>query len=209
MPTNIDSSKTEFCEHTFSKLDNSGQTIQNKLFENCTFISCNFNGSTFLDCKFVECEFEQCNLSSIILSNTSFAAVVFANSKLLGINWATAKWPQIALSSLINFYACNISHSSFFGLKLAGINLQECKAHDVDFREADLSSSNFFATDLHQAIFMRTNLAAADFTDAINYNIDPTANNLKAAIFSFPDVINLLHHFSIKIKNLSFGEGEN
>lgn len=130
-----------------------------------------------------------------------FSNVVFNDAKMMGINWTKAKWPRIRLTSLINFHACNISHSSFFGLELTEINLSECKAHDVDFREADLSYANFTNTDLYQSLFAHTKLISANFSDAINYNIDITLNNVKKAIFTFPDVINLLYHFEIQIND--------
>ena len=46
---------------------------------------------------------------------------------------------------------------------------------------------------------MHTNLKHADFTNAINYNIDTQFNTVTKASFSFPDVIALLNHLDIKI----------
>jgi fluoroquinolone resistance protein len=194
--------KVNYFEQTFVKLDCSSKTIQNKLFENCRFKHCNFDNSKLLNCKFVDCEFIHCTLNTIVITDTMFSQVIFEHSKLMGINWATAKWPQVKLSSLINFYSCNISHSSFFCLGLAEISMQECKAHDVDFREADLSYGNFTHTDFYQSMFIKTNLMGADFSGAVNYNIDIRLNEVKKAIFNFPDAINLLHHFGIQINGL-------
>ncbi len=131
-----------------------------------------------------------------------FLDVVFDQSKLMGINWTKAKWPKVRLSSSINFYSCNISHSNFFGLSLLEINIQECKVHDTDFREADLSYSNLASSDFYQSLFIHSKLTSVDFSEAINYNIDITLNEVKKATFTFPDVINLLQHFEIKINGL-------
>lgn len=131
-----------------------------------------------------------------------FLNVVFDQSKLMGINWTKAKWSKIRLSSSINFYSCNISHSNFFGLSLSEITIQKCKAHDVDFREADLSYSNLADSDFYQCLFLHTKLISADFSDAVNYNIDISLNDVKKATFTFPEVINLLQHFEIKINGL-------
>lgn len=200
---NVD--KPTYFEQSFEKLDSSAKTIENKLFENCNFKHCNFDNSKLLNCKFIDCEFVYCTLNTITITDTMFSRIVFEHSKLMGINWALAKWPQIKLSSLLNFYSCNVNHSSFFGLGLAEINMQECKIHEVDFREADLSYANFTNSDFEQSLFVKTNLMGADFSGAINYNIDLTLNEVKKAIFSFPDAINLLHHFGIQIKGLPTG----
>lgn len=77
--------------------------------------------------------------------------------------------------------------------------IEECKAHDVDFREANLSHASFVGSDLLNSLYLHTNLNAADFTNAINYTIDPNENKIKHACFSFPEVIALLNHFDIKI----------
>ena len=131
---------------------------------------------------------------------SSWNNVVFEDSSLMGVNWAQAKWPQIKLSSAIQFFSCNISYSSFFGLALSSINIQMCKAHQVDFREADLSSANLTNSDFEGCFFMKTILNGADLSDAVNYHIDVLQNPVKKTIFSFPEVVNLLHSFDIVIK---------
>lgn len=192
--------KIDYFDKLFEKLDYHVVIIQNKTFENCSFKRCNFDNANLLKCRFIDCEFQNCTLNTIILNNTMFSGITnFDSSKLLGVNWPKSNWPNIRLSSPINFYTCDISHSSFFGLGLTNINIQECKVHDVDFREADLSSGNFTGSDFHQSIFIHTKLTGADFSAAINYNIDIALNDVKKAIFTFPEVVNLLHHVGIKI----------
>jgi uncharacterized protein YjbI with pentapeptide repeats len=201
-PTLFDPDKTDYFDQSFEKVDCNSKTIQNKRFENCNFNRCDFDNASLLKCKFVDCEFIHCTLNTAIITNSMFSDVVFDNSKLMGVNWTAAKWPHIKLTSLISFYSCEISHSTFFGLNLAEINMQECKAHDVDFREADLTRGNLTNTDFHQSFFIQTKLVSADFSEAINYNIDMTLNDVKKATFTFPDCINLLQHFEIQIKGL-------
>ncbi|EKD94223.1 MAG: hypothetical protein ACD_26C00165G0002 [uncultured bacterium] len=196
--------KINYLDQLFEKLDCSSKIIQNKIFDNCNFKNCNFDNASLLTCKFVDCEFTKCTLNTIILTNTMFLGKIsFENSKLMGINWASGSWPNVKLYSPINFYSCDISHSSFFGLALSGINIQGCKVHDVDFREADLSSGNLTDSDLYQSLFVHTKLVSVDFSQSINYNIDVVLNDVKDATFTFPDVINLLQHLGIKINGLS------
>lgn len=190
----------DYSDQTFEKCDESQQTIADKRFTQCKFQHCQFDEAKLLNCKFVDCEFVNCSLNNMILTNTSWNNVVFADCKIMGINWTQAKWPQIKLSSPLQFYSCNISHSSFFGLELVDIHIQECKAHDVDFREADLSSGHFVNTDFLQSQFNKTNLSHADFSDAMNYYFDVRVNNVKKASFNETEAVNLLRAFDIIVK---------
>ena len=83
------------------------------------------------------------------------------------------------------------------------MDLRKCKfenttAVDVDFTEANLS--NLQHIDLSGATFFRTNIEKANFTTAKNYLINPSENQIKGAIFSMPDAINLLYSFGIEIQ---------
>ena len=189
----------EFYDASFADLKLEKTKLQNKIFENCRFINCNFSETQFISCKFVDCEFKSCNLSSAQFDNSSFSEVVFYESKAIGINWTKLKWPSIKLSSPFQFYKSNISHSSFYGLDLLEVVIKECKAYEVDFRDADFTGANFSLTDFERSLFMHTKLYSADFSDAINYNIDPNENDIRKAKFTMPDVINLLHAFDIEI----------
>ena len=132
---------------------------------------------------------------------SSFNETEFDACQLTAINWTQAHWPGIALASPLFFRACDISFSSFYELKLSELLILNCKAHDVDFRNCDLTRANFTGTDLEKTEFMHTMLNYANFRDAINYIINPLENSLAKAKFSFPEVVNLLHHFNIEIEN--------
>ncbi len=193
--------QTEFYDVNFVDLKLDGVELINKTFENCKFTRSSFNEVNFTSCKFVECDFGTCNLSSVKLTNTSFIDIVFNESKLIGVNWTQAKWPYIKLTSPIKFYKSNISYSSFYELDLKWIIIEECKAHDVDFREANLSNGSFVLTDFARSLFMHTKLNSADFTDAINYHINPNENDIRKGKFSLPDALVLLNSFEIEINN--------
>lgn len=61
---------------------------------------------------------------------------------------------------------------------------------DSDFKNYRLEGTQFF----------KCNLQKADFRDAKGYVIDIHNNQMKAARFSFPDVIRLLETLNIKIE---------
>ncbi|WP_131783766.1 pentapeptide repeat-containing protein [Legionella gresilensis] len=192
--------QTEFYNLRLSNLRLEKSEINNKIFENCKFEKTNFNEAKLINCKFIDCEFLSCDLSAIQIINSSFSDTTFLESKLMGINWTKAKWPLIRLTSPVQFYRSNISYSSFYGLDLKEIIIEECIAHDVDFREGNFSKGNFMLTNFERSLFIHTNLNSTSFIDAINYSINPTENDIRKAKFSIPEVLSLLRGFQIEIE---------
>lgn len=190
-----------FLDVHFNKLNVAGQEFFDKEFDTCTFSGCNFSDVIFNKCKFYECKFEQCNLSMMNVKECSFFDVIFEECKIIGINWTKAAWPRIKLNSPFKFNKCILNNSSFFGLSLKEIVMCECKAKEVDFRESDCTEANFTYTDFAESLFGKTNLSAADFSEAINYNIDIFNNVIKKAKFTLPDAISLLKYLDIEIRD--------
>lgn len=84
-------------------------------------------------------------------------------------------------------------------LSLREMSMIDCKAHDVDFRDADLTQADFSQSDFTNSLFNQTLLAEANFTDAINYNINVFENNVKRAKFSLPEAMSLLQYLDIEL----------
>ena len=189
----------EFWSKTFEGEDFSGREISSKEFEGCTFVSCNFSESVFKKCNFVECEFSKCNLSVAKLEYSKFADVLFRESKLIGIDWTKVAWPRLIFSSPIKFFDCNVSDSSFYGLSLHDLVIENYLAHNVDCREGDFSHSNFKYTDCSGSMFSETNLSNADFSDATDFDIDIFSNQLKKAKFDRFEAVRLLGSLDIEL----------
>jgi fluoroquinolone resistance protein len=166
-------------------------------FYDCVFFHSSFAESVFRHCRFVNCVFRECDLSLIKVPESSFSSTRFESSKVIGVNWAEAQWPKAGLANPVSYHKCAISHSTFIGLSLRSIEIIDCVATDVDFREADLSEADFGGTDLSNSIFGKTNLSQADLSRARNYRIDPGQNILKQARFSLPEAMSLLHSMDI------------
>ena len=90
-----------------------------------------------------------------------------------------------------------MSHATFIELKLRGIQIIDCIAIDVDFRQADLSTADFSGTDLSESMFGDTDLSGANMNKARNYQIDASQNVLKGARFSLPEAMSLLYSLDI------------
>lgn len=177
----------------------SGSELRGRRFEDCEFDNCDFKDLLIQDCIFIDCRFTSCNLSFVKLDGSEFINVEFYTCKLLGVNWANACWQGLMTGAGLSFKQSIINSSSFFALTVPGIKIIECKAQDVDFREANLNSANFTGTDLGNSLFIHTNLSDADFSDATDYSLDPRNNELKKARFSRFEALNLLASMDIEL----------
>jgi uncharacterized protein YjbI with pentapeptide repeats len=187
----------EFLERQFTGIDLARGTMNAKTFEGCTFSACNFTELALTQCKFVECEFKGCNLSLLRVQSSRFRSVVLEECKAVGINWTSADWPRSLSMAQLKFHKCILNDSSFFGLFLGECVFDSCKARDVDFREANLTDARCSFTDFGGALFGKTNLSGADFSDAIDYDIDIFDNRIKGAKFSRSEAVRLLRSLEI------------
>lgn len=175
------------------------QEICNVEFEACDFIECNFTATRFKKCRFIECTFTRCNLSLVQVSQSQFTDVIFNECKLVGMDWTRAAWPKLVFSVALQFKQCILNDSSFFGLNLDEITIEECKAHDVDFREGRFRRAILIGTDFTHSLFAKTDLSGANFTDASDYEIDIFNNNISKAKFSRDEAIRLLNSLDIEL----------
>lgn len=191
------SSQAHYVDQVFKDEQLEHAELVSSEFYDCVFIGCSFVETAFRSCRFVDCAFLECDLSMIQVPNSTFTSTGFERSKVIGINWTEAHWPKTGLANPIGFFKCSISHSTFIGLKLEGIQTRDCVATDVDFREADLCKADFGGSDLSQSMFGNTNLSEADLSRARNYYIDPGQNVLRQARFSLPEAMSLLYSLDI------------
>lgn len=182
----------------FVDLTLTGETLAEIEFEDCTFTRCRFVNCTFRRCRFSECRFQDCDLSNSTLPNATFRDCRFDACKLVGLDWTvTGGVGAVSLPLSLTFNDCVLDLSSFFGMTASALVLVRCHAHEVDFREADLRRAEFRNSDLLGSVFAQTKLDGADFTGAINYAINPTANSIRRARFSLPEAASLLRGFDI------------
>ena len=189
----------EYLSHNFNNLCLVSEDISAKKFDSCTFKDCVFNEVAFIDSKFVDCTFVRCNLSLAKIDNCKFLDVIFDECKLTGIDWTRVSWPQIALCSPVKFYQCILNDSTFFGLSLEELVIEQCKAYDVDFRDGNFTDANFSYTDFSNSLFNKTDLTGVNFSEAINYNIDIYFNDIKRAKFSRHEAVRLLNGLDIEL----------
>ena len=190
-------SQTDYADQAFKGAHLRQAEIAFSEFHGCTFAQCSFAESVFRHCRFVDCTFRQCDLSLVQVPDSVFSGMRFEDSKIVGVNWAQADWSAVKLGQPLGFYRCTISHCTFIGLNLRGMEVKECVAKDVDLREADLSKADFAGTDLSESLFINTNLSEADLSKARDYHIAPGQNELKGTKFSLPEAMSLLYNLDI------------
>lgn len=68
------------------------------------------------------------------------------------------------------------------------------------FTDCDLSHSQFCGCHLTRTEFFRCDLTEVSFVEAEGYLVDLATCKLKKAVFSFPEVVNLLNGLGIIIQ---------
>jgi fluoroquinolone resistance protein len=187
----------DFQDETFTDLEYSNENISHKEFEDCTFESCDFSDSTFEQCEFHGCIFKNCNLSLAKLNGSKFQNVHFVESKLVGLDFTKAHWRGLNLGSPFKFKNCLLNSSSFFGLKQGEMQLIDCRVHDVDFRDCNLEGASFRGSDLSASLFHHTQLRKANFSQAVNFDINVKHNTIEGATFSKFEALQLLESLDI------------
>ncbi|EKN3363421.1 pentapeptide repeat-containing protein [Yersinia ruckeri] len=194
-------SKSDYFDVSFSKIDFAGSKIEDTIFEDCEFNHCNFSSAKISRCKFNNCTFNHCNLSVLEAPDTRFYEIYFNECKLSGIDWTRANWPTFNLDFELNFSKCILTNSSFIGLKLHSLKMEECRLVEVDFRECDLSNSILTSCDFSGSLFNKTVLRSVNFTDSWDYNIDVLNNTVTKAKFSRSEAVSLLESLGIELED--------
>ncbi len=192
-------SEEEYRSQKFERLAVQDERIAYKDFDECVFQDCTFQGTHFDGCRFLHCTFKNCDIQLIHVKDCTLVNAIFEDSRVIGVNWTEAFWPERGLCTSLHFFRCVLNHSTFMGLPLKKMTFQECIARDVDFAEANLTLADCTSTDFSQSRFFHTNLTQADLSGARNYVIAAHLNTLKKTKFSLPDAIALLYSLDIEL----------
>jgi len=192
-------SQAYYTDQVFKEVNLDRQHILASEFVDCRFVRCSCIEANFNNCRFVSCTFQGCDLSLVHLLGSTLSATHFRDCKLIGVDWTQIDWTAPSLGKPVGFINSTLNHATFIGLALPGIEIRDCTAIDVDFREADLSQVDFSGTDLSESLFANTNLTAADLSRAHNYQIAPQENTIKQAKFSLPEAMSLLYNLDIEL----------
>lgn len=172
------------------------ESLEYNTFEDCTFESCLFSKADLRDIKFSDCTFIECDLSMANLNNTGIRSCKFKNCKMMGLLFFECSTLLFSLKA----NDCNLSHSSFQGMKLLKPEFTSCLFEEVDFSNAFLEGSKFDECKFPRAIFDNTSLKKVDLSSCIDFDIDPSKNEIYKATFSKDNLQGLLCKYDIQIK---------
>ena len=180
----------------FANIDYSGQKLSDSEYDSCVFLNCDFSNANLSDNDFINSRFVACNFTLVKLTSSGLKDVQFVDCKLVGVIFEHCADFLFEVS----FQNCIIDFSSFFCKKLKKTTFINCSLKEVDFSSADLSGAEFNQCDLSMAVFLQSNLEKTDFRTAINYTIDPEANRIRKAKFSYSGITGLLGKYNIDIE---------
>ncbi|MEE8588017.1 MAG: pentapeptide repeat-containing protein [Sulfurimonadaceae bacterium] len=189
----------EYWAETFTDLALSEQRISSIEFDDCIFKGCDLRETVFSHCRFIDCHFIDCDMNVVKFIGSRFEVTYFKSCKLTGVDWTTVDYSEFLEEAPFSFYDSILDYSSFFGEKLQTMVMQNCKAVEVDFREADLKGADFSRSDLSASLFRNTVLVKSDFTGAQDYTIDIRINNISGAKFSASEAVCLLESLDIEL----------
>jgi len=187
--------QTEYYDQVFNQSD-IRFSLSGKIFEACKFKNCDLAEVSLSSAYFSDCSFIECNVSLSDTLNTRFSDISFSLCKISGLDFTKANPFLLHM----DFDDCLLSYCSFSSLKLDKSKFISCKIDNCDFYSSSLVSADFSRSTFAETIFDNTDLSKANFTDARGYSINPQTNKITKAVFSMPDVINLLNPLDIIIK---------
>ena len=180
---------------TFEKTIFTNKRIEGREFDSCIFKNCDFSGSAFVGCIFSDCEFVDCNLALSKFTSSSLKTVHFELSKVMGIRFDECEDFLFDVS----FIGCMVDYSWFTNKKMHKAKFINSSLKDVNFSNADLTKATFDGSNLAGTLFSATKLVEANFSNAVNYQINPEQNMVKKAMFSVDGLAGLLTEYDIKI----------
>jgi fluoroquinolone resistance protein len=178
-------------QHDFTGDDLAGTT-----FSSCTFQGCDLSGLRLSATRWERCRLVECNLSNTVLDHTRFDGVVLDRCKLVGLNFGAVD-PLVFELSLLK---CLLRYVNFSQIRWRKAIVRDCEASDSDFRGAQMAGADFRGTRFRACRFHAADLSKADFSGAEGYDLDLRTENLKKAIFSLPEALNLLAPFDLDLR---------
>lgn len=167
-----------------------------KELSNCQFYACHLSTMDFSGTLLEECLFKECHLSLVDLKGTKLRDVKFENCKIEGVDFSKCDTFIIDM----DLEGCLIRNCSFSNLNLKKHSFKRSQIIDSDFFEMELEECDFSNTVLTGTTFENCNLSKANFTNAKDYHISLSFNNIKKAVFTLPDAVGLLKDFDVVIK---------
>lgn len=179
-------------------LNFSNTAFKNMEFVECKFENCEFENIHLYFCKFIDCIFINCRVINPVFDNCSMTGSDFTECRLFGVNWSGLSYGFV--SPIEHMKACKIQYNDFISCNYPKFLFEGNEILESLFSDCNLSRSRFNRCRLNKTEFVRCDLTGASFENAEGYAVDITSCKLKGAVFTFPEVTNLLNGLGIVIK---------
>ena len=157
----------------------------------------NYTANDLAGAELENVRFETCSFVGTNLTDARFSDVTFEGCKLVGVDFRKCRaFPSVDVS----FVDCILDGCNFSDLALPRQKFVSCDVRRCVFLRTDLADADFSHSDLDESIFAECNLRRADFSRARNYAIDPARNKVVGATFSLPEAASLLRGFGIILR---------
>lgn len=174
-------------------------SIEHHNFVDCHFDDCYFEACRIISCSFTNCRFTNCDIISLSSEHSEVKGAVFQKCNLIGVHWEKLSPANKYLHSIDKFSHCYLKYNFFVDMNLKSFDFSTNVIQESIFEKCNLSESNFNDCNLESTQFVGCDIRKSDFREARGYSIDISTNKLKAARFSFPEVVRLLDSLEIKI----------
>lgn len=182
-----------------AELDAAGRDLRDRRVLDCTVSRTNLRGADLSDTELDHVRFDSCDLAGVTWVGTHFEEVEFVDCDLTGIDWTQARWSSLSLPAPVAFRWSRLDLSSFHGLSLTELRIENGSAIETDFSEADLRQATIRDVDLQGAIFNSTDLRDAHLEGSTGYLIDPKTNHLDRCTVSFPGATSFLDALHLQL----------
>lgn len=178
----------------FSKQQLRFNDLHHLEFRTCRFEKSNLNHVQIPNGYLLDVEIIDCDLSNAVFNMTLFRRVHFKSCKLTGADFSEALLDQVT------FEDCQMDYVNFSDTKIKGLNFVNCQLQEGSFNSCDLKKASFEKCNLSRCEFISTSLKDLDLRTNDISSLLLSLENLRGAIVSSEQALQLSLLLGIKIK---------
>lgn len=162
---------------------------------NCTFKQQIFNECQLKSAQLTDIRFENCDLSNVSFTGTTFYRVEFISCKLLGTGFPEATLNHVWMEHCYGQYI-NLSMT-----KMRTVRFSHCDFRNASLNDSKLIPAAFDNCELLEADFSHTSLKGIDLRSSRITGIQLNIADLKGAIVSSLQAMDLLPLLGVKVED--------
>lgn len=162
---------------------------------NCTFSHMLFQDCQFKSAQLTDVRFENCDLSNISFAGSTFYRVEFIACKLLGTNLSETTLNHVLVKG------CSAQYVNFAMSKMRTACLADSDFRNGSFNDCKLIPAALEGCQLMEADFSHTSLKGVDLRTSRIAGILLNVADLRGAIVSSLQAMDLLHLLGVSIKD--------